>query len=208
MKKAKIGTILRERIKECGYTQEDFAEKAGIAHSTLKKYLKETTSYSYKMLMKFAELLNCSYDYLLGYSESTVREHHEIKEQIRLSDEAIRRLVEYSAHYDTNGDAKRYIKVVDMMIQQKGLVTCIADYFLSSSYYVQNIVDVITQGNPNIPDIVKEDIYALNIEDTRLIHLISLLKDAKHLVSDEFLKELKEMDMLNKLQNDINLEDE
>lgn len=200
MEKATIGAILRERIKECKYTQEKFAEKAGIGHSTLKKYLNGTTPYSYDMLIKFAELLDCSYDYLLGYSKSTVREYHEIREQIRLSDEAIRRLVEYSACCDVNYDAKRFIKVVDMMIAQEGLITCIADYFLSSSRYIQSMSDTISelsikifQKNLNVPDIVQEDMYETNLEDTRLIRLISLLKDAKSLVTEDFLKELKEL---------------
>lgn len=209
MEKATIGAILRGRITASPYTQEEFAEKAGIGFSTLKKYLNGTTPYSYEMLIKFAELLDCSYDYLLGYSESTVREYHEIREQIRLSDEAIRRLVEYSACYDKNADARRYVKVVDMMIQQKGLITCIADYFLSSSYYMQNASDAFANTvmkasvkQFNIPDIVQEDIYELNIEDTRLIRLISLLKDAKSLVTDEFMRELKEMAPLDKMQEE------
>ena len=144
MEKATIGIILRDRIKEKHLTQEKFAEAAGISLAALKKYLNGTTPYSYEMLIKFAEILDCSYDYLLGYSNSAVREYHEISKQIRLSDDAIRRLVEYSACYDTNYDAKRYIKTIDMMIQQSGLITCIADYFLSSSNYIQNTADIFT----------------------------------------------------------------
>lgn len=207
MDKATIGAILKERIKECEYTQEDFAEKAGIGFSTLKKYLNGTTPYSYDMLIKFAEILNCSYDYLLGYSESAVRDYHEIREQIRLSDEAIRRLVEYSACYDVNYEAKRYIKVVEMMIEQKGLITCIADYFLSSSKYIQSMGDTITelsvklfQKALDVPNVVREDMYETDLEDTRLVRLISLLKDAKNLVTEEFLKELKELAPLDKTQ--------
>lgn len=211
MDKATIGAILRDRIKECKYTQEEFAEKAGIGFSTLKKYLNGTTPYSYDMLIKFAELLNCSYDYLLGYSGSAVREYHEIREQIRLSDESIRRLVEYSSCYDTSAEAKRYVKVIDMLIQQKGLITCIADYFMSSSYYIQNASDAFANTvlkaslkQFNLPDVVQEDAYELNIEDTRLIRLVSLLKDAKNLVTEEFMKELKELAPLDKLQEELN----
>lgn len=211
MEKATIGAILRERIKESSYTQEEFAEKAGIGFSTLKKYLNGTTPYSYEMLIKFAEILNCSYDYLLGYSKSAIREYHEIREQIRLCDESIRRLVEYSACYDTSAEAKRYVKVIDMLIQQKGLITCIADYFMSSSYYIQNASDAFANTvmkaslkKFNLPDVVQEDAYELNIEDTRLIRLVSLLKDAKNIVTEEFMKELKELAPLDKLQEELN----
>ncbi len=200
MEKATIGIILRNRIKEKHLTQEKFAEAAGISLAALKKYLSGKTPYSYEMLIKFAEILDCSYDYLLGYSNSAVREYHEISKQIRLSDDAIRRLVEYSACYDTNYDAKRYIKTIDMMIQQNGLINCIADYFLSSSKYIQNTETLIeytliqaTLKKLNIPNIVKENIYGNDLENIMLIHLISSLKDSKSLVNEEFLEELKKL---------------
>lgn len=211
MEKATIGAILRDRIKECGYTQERFAEKAGIGLSTLKKYLSGNTPYSYDMLIEFAELLNCSYDYLLGYSKSTVREYHDIREQIRLSDDTIRRLTEYSACFDTYLEAKRFIKVVDMMIQQKGLIMCIGDYFLSSSKYFQDMSNTASnmyikqfQKAYNIPKIISEDLYMMNDEDSLLIYLISLLKNAKTLVTEEFLQELKELYPLDKAQEALN----
>ena len=61
-----IGTILKKRIREKGYTQEEFCEKVGIGLSSLKKYMNGKVFYSIDTLDLFAKALNCSYDYLLG----------------------------------------------------------------------------------------------------------------------------------------------
>ena len=93
MERDKIGAILKSRIKEKGYTQEKFAEAVGVKYSTLKKYMYGKSTYSYELLLRFAEKLECSVDYLLGQSKSPIREHHEIAEQTRLSEKAIQKIV-------------------------------------------------------------------------------------------------------------------
>lgn len=93
MKKANIGAILKKRIKYCGYTQEGFALKVGIGLSTLKKYLSGQIYYDVELLECFAAALDCSYDYLLGKSDTPNPELHTIKEQTGLSDGTIERLI-------------------------------------------------------------------------------------------------------------------
>lgn len=73
MKKNIYGAILKNRIKEKGYTQAEFAYKAGISLASLKKYIRGTTVYRIDLLPEFAELLDCSFDYLLGYSRFPMR---------------------------------------------------------------------------------------------------------------------------------------
>ena len=70
MEKDTIGAILKNRIKEMGMTQEEFAQEAGIGISSLKKYMNGTNAYSYELMERFSQILNCSYDYLLGYTQS------------------------------------------------------------------------------------------------------------------------------------------
>ena len=65
-----IGTILKDRIKEKGYTQEEFCELVGIGLSSLKKYMNGKVFYSIDTLELFANALDCSYDYLLGKSKT------------------------------------------------------------------------------------------------------------------------------------------
>ena len=52
-----IGTILKDRIKEKGYTQEEFCELVGIGLSSLKKYMNGKVFYSIDTLELFANAL-------------------------------------------------------------------------------------------------------------------------------------------------------
>lgn len=105
-----LGTILKNRIKECGYTQEDFAEKAGIGMSTLRKQINGTVAYRCDDLIKFAELLDCSYDYLLGYSSSTNRDCANIVDKTGLSEEAALALMD--AQEKKNNDSNVFIQQI------------------------------------------------------------------------------------------------
>ena len=53
-----IGTVLKNRIREKGYTQEEFCEKVGIGLSSLKKYMNGKVFYSIDTLDLFAKALN------------------------------------------------------------------------------------------------------------------------------------------------------
>lgn len=84
-----IGTILKERIREKGYTQEEFCEKLGIGLSSLKKYMTGKVYYSIDTLNMFAEALDCSYNYLWGVSKTPKPELHETKELTHLQDDVV-----------------------------------------------------------------------------------------------------------------------
>ena len=83
----KISTILKKRIKDMGYTQENFAEECGISAATLKSYIKKNskTNYNIEMLKIFSQKLDCSYDYLLGKSDTPYPEIQSLKDEICLS---------------------------------------------------------------------------------------------------------------------------
>lgn len=87
----KISAILKKRIKEMGYSQERFAYECGISLATLKVYLNENSkiSYNVEMLKRFSQKLDCSYDYLLGKSETPYPEIQTLKEELCLSDKAL-----------------------------------------------------------------------------------------------------------------------
>lgn len=93
------GNILKKRIKLSGYTQSEFADACGISLSALKKYITDELPYSITLLEKFAELLECSTDYLLGRSETPVQELRDLKELTHLSDAAIQMLTVENADY-------------------------------------------------------------------------------------------------------------
>ena len=84
-----IGDILKKRIKEQGYTQQEFADVCGIDISTLQNYMRGIRMYKYDLLEVFADKLNCTYDYLLGKSEVPEREYQDMRNETGLSIYAI-----------------------------------------------------------------------------------------------------------------------
>jgi len=119
----KIGAVLRNRIKECGYSQEDFAEEAGIGLSSLKKYMSGKVCYDVATLDRFSEVLRCSYDYLLGKTETPNPQYREIKDATKLADGSIERLISAAQDDDT-----MLVQVFDYLIQNDELVGNAQDY--------------------------------------------------------------------------------
>lgn len=220
MERVRIGAILSNRISERGYKKQDFADMAGISYPTLKKYMNGKVAYNYEILDTFARLLDCSYDYLLGKSVSPRQEYTSVSNQIRLSDEALDILTENATNYENSGDCRRYIRTLDAMIRAKGLIPCIADYMLGkegikSTYnatikvgeklgeqlvtaFRENSAELEKKLKPwldkveeSVPKCVIDNRYIENEERKILISLVDLLKDAKSLVNQEFVDELK-----------------
>lgn len=198
----KYGEILKKRIKEKGYTQEEFAEIAGVSYGTLKKYLSGDSEYNRTNLIKIAKTLDCSYDYLLGESPSTHHEYHDISEQLRLSDEAIKKLLVYGERYDTDFYSQMYIKTFNAIVETDGLVMSMADYLINS-HYVDETEEMLgevflttLEQQFNIPRFMVNDASGLNREHQCLINLVSCIKDAKQLITEEVLKELKKIQPL------------
>lgn len=116
------GTILRKRIKEMGYTQQEFADKVPMPLATLKKYMSDRGMYSIDYLKRFSELLDCSYDYLMGATVSPRRDIQDIKDATRLSDEAIDKIKRIVAKIDGTDatqsiGAQNMIACLDMVIK-------------------------------------------------------------------------------------------
>ena len=128
MIQATKGAILKRRIKEMGYTQERFSEETGVPYSTLKKYLANKCPYDIDLLERFAEKLECSYDYLMGYSVSPDRELQSVKDVTRLSDTAIKNLQEHARGYDTSEYERYNIDTASIILESDGLVDAIAQY--------------------------------------------------------------------------------
>jgi len=132
MKKDMFGAVLKRRIKEMGYTQEEFADKVGIGYSTLKKYLSGKNLYDVELLLRFAEVLECSCDYLLGLSVSPRRENQDISNELRLSDEAIDEIRRYAYAIDSDMTARRNLEVINAVVTKSMLIEAIGEYFVTS----------------------------------------------------------------------------
>lgn len=145
MEKYLIGSILYKRLKKVGYTYESFAEKVGEHTNTIKRYVSGERTYDYESLMKYAEILNCSYDYLLGYSESPEREYHEIKEQTLLSDESIRILCSWKEKSDTDIMYQLKAEMLDQIICDDDFLTSMLIY-CATNRMLEKTNDKIIKG--------------------------------------------------------------
>ena len=91
MIKDTFGAILKREIKSKGFTQEIFAEKIGIGHATLKKYLspKYNRYPNVELLLKICDVLDCDSDYLLGLQPHPRKETTDICSATGLSPSAV-----------------------------------------------------------------------------------------------------------------------
>lgn len=207
MDKVTIGTILKNRIKEMGFTQEEFADEVGIGLSTLRKYINGKNAYNYEVLELFADKLDCSFNYLLGRSKSAKDELHNAKELTRLSEEALEKISKYASAYDTDFNARRYIKCLDILICKDGAFNRICDFFIASRP-VQDMNNTFLQTfnsllctNPNIKELGIENDNKLNLETIMMISIVAELKNLKMEMTPEFINEIKKLDIQTDFQN-------
>lgn len=111
-----------------GYTQEQFSEVTGVPLSTLKKYLADKCPYTIDLLELFAEKLECSYDYLMGYSMTPDRDLQSVKDATRLPDVAVNKLQLIAKLYDTEKTSRGFIDMLGEMIERDGFIETISGY--------------------------------------------------------------------------------
>ena len=165
------GTVLRKRIKEMGYTQQEFADKVPMPLATLKKYMSDRGTYSIDYLKRFGELLDCSYDYLMGVTVSPTRDIQDIKDATRLSDEAIDKIRRIVAKIDNLDGmekigAQSMIACLDMVIKTEVYETMAA--YLQSDDMLKPIEDLVQTamrdviGDEELP-VKLDNVYALAV---------------------------------------------
>lgn len=83
------------RIKAGFSSQKDLAKFVGLDRVTINYYENGTRKPDIQVFIDIADKLNVSYDYLLGYSDTPIREYHDTRELTGLSDKAIEVLHHY-----------------------------------------------------------------------------------------------------------------
>lgn len=200
MEKDTIGAILRQRVKEKGFTQVKFAEECGISISSLKKYMSGENAYDYELLERFADKLDCSYDYLLGKSKSPKPEYHEVTELTRLSEEAIENIYKRAKYYDEEFEGRRYIMVLDLLLREEVCFEAVCNYMLASKFVNQlngEFMDKIQAYVDNMEPVKKMGIQKakrLSLETQQMIDIVTNLKGIKETLTPEFIEQLKELD--------------
>lgn len=195
--KDQIGAILKNLIKERGYTQEEFAEEVGIGLSTLKKYFTGKVSYTIETLELFAEFFNCSYDYLLGKSLTPYREIQDVKQATRLTDGALDRLTSHAKRYDKHTESKRYLDTLSNIIQYDFIIDRIIDYFYIDSEE-EFIFESDTYHPGNFISVAGQLLHTPDIEDAYMFGIIRALINAKEHVGENVPTTLRNLKTNNK----------
>ena len=139
-------------------------------------------------------------EYLLGLSKSPNPEFHEITEQTRLSEEAIKKICKYAKEYDTEFEGKSIIRTLDMLICEDGAISSIRDYLISYRMMdaMTNAIVNTMQGHINRNAVVMgmeiEEDKKISLETQMMIHVIMQLKDLNSKLTPEFLEDIKELD--------------
>lgn len=180
--KDKIGAILKQRIYLCGLSQKKFSEITGVGLSTLKKYFKGNCYYSVDTLAIFAEVLHCSYNYLLGKSETAEPEFEDIRDKTHLSDGAIERLLDAADSYE-RGD-KRKIDVISNFLQNERAMDYLFSYLYSpigdkdkdgDKVYFGNMQNVLMHSE--VMYVGEETVYVPDLES---IYLAGIMREIQN----------------------------
>lgn len=193
MKKDMFGAVLKRRIKEMGYTQEEFADKVGIGYSTLKKYLSGKNLYDVELLLRFAEVLECSCDYLLGLSISPKRENQDISNELKLSDEAIDAIRRYANAVETDSIAKRSLEVINRVVTRSDFIEILGEYFVNNFSLQRKLVDaVIGRLGDEERKLLDDSIAFQDAKDVRLVFIpaiVSIIGEMKAEYDSEITRE-------------------
>ncbi|AZO93464.1 helix-turn-helix transcriptional regulator [Halocella sp. SP3-1] len=120
-----FGEKLKEIREKSGMTQKQLADKIGVNRATIAGYETKGKEPSYDTLIKIAQTLNCSLDYLLGYKEknNSDKSEHLNPEIIYLAKKISKRKelkLLLKETEDLNPDSvKRIIKIIDLIKEEK-----------------------------------------------------------------------------------------
>lgn len=200
---------MRQRIKEKGFTQAKFAEECGISHSALKKYMSGKNAYDYELLERFADKLDCSFDYLLGMSKSPRREFHEVTEQTHLSEQAIANIFKRAKYYEKEFEGRRYIKVLDLMLREEKAFSSICDFMIASkpmdamNNFLMNGIERAFMSIPAFKEMDVVESKKIPLENLLMIQLVMSLKTLKDEITPDMLDELRKLEMKEQVYNSV-----
>ncbi len=187
--KKRIGERLKNTIKEAGYTQKDFADTAGIALSTLKKYINGETYFTIDVLHIFSMLTECTYEYLLCQSDIKYPSYtnNDIEQDKYLSDSARNELRHLTANAQKGCSEERIrMYALDKLLTNRNVLCYIADYLqipIDIDYHMlPAYTDSLYRTSlGDLPISIKDlpELYLLRIRES-LIALRSTLNAAPH----------------------------
>lgn len=187
-----IDIIISEKDKK-KLSLSELARRTGVAKSAMSRYLNKTRNFPLNKAQDFANVLEISVEYLLGYSEEPFDEEYYINKSNEFLEELSEQLTGYNEQYNSIKDLL-YDKLQDLnnilneeKIHRKEAITTL----LSIKKLVDNfngVVELITSTKDNY---LSSKIFKMMMEDSR--DLNKYLK----VVNEEMEKLVEE---LNKLE--------
>ncbi len=74
-----VGSVIAEKRKRCGLTQEQFSEKLGVARQTVSSWENDIFLPDTAKIIQMASLFNCTTDDLLNPSPAPVQPVEKVK---------------------------------------------------------------------------------------------------------------------------------
>lgn len=130
---------------------EEIQEKTGvyISATQLNKYenVEKTDVMNVVNLIAISDYYNVSYDYLLGRSNSKIRENEDINERIGLSDKAINKLENWNEAINVKTSEGMTVEVIKNTKAPNELNKIIeSDHFTALLYYIRSLKYINDEG--------------------------------------------------------------
>ena len=107
-----VDIIISEKDKK-GLSLSELARRTGIAKSAMSRYLNKTRQFPLNKAQDFADVLEISVEYLLGYSEEPFDEEYYINKSNEALEELSVQLTGYNEQYNSIKDSL-YDKLQDL----------------------------------------------------------------------------------------------
>ena len=166
-------------------------------------------AYDYELLERFADKLDCSFDYLLGMSKSPRREFHEVTEQTHLSEQAIANIFKRAKYYEKEFEGRRYIKVLDLMLREEKAFSSICDFIIASkpmdamNNFLMNGIERAFMSIPAFKEMDVVESKKIPLENLLMIQLVMSLKTLKDEITPDMLDELRKLEMKEQVYNSV-----
>ena len=178
-----------ERIKQARInaeiSQDAFAKKINVTRNAISNYEKNNRRPDIALLVKIADTLNVSYDYLLGYSDTPIREYHDTRELTGLSDIAIKNLNDLVKNSKSTigltEQAINKLKTINFLLEHEDdypIFATISDFFFrtyNTFDFAGKEMIKVTDKSGNINLIPVSDLY--NVDLLEIERQLNRLKD-------------------------------
>lgn len=200
MKIDKFRANLKSRIKERGFTQEEFSNAIGISNAALKKYMsngKNTSLPDVETFDNMCTILDCDCDYLMGKIDKPRKDIAKIGDVTGLSYEVVNKLNWYKENNDLYLDLLNFIlenkHTSDLLYLIYEYITSEPESFITSSGdRVKNI-----KVSTTTKDYVRYSNLDVNVlQQLLLMQITQLLAKAKYDYQDEIEKTTKRSESL------------